>query len=706
MTTNREAGPPNDTGAGPFHVPSNRWRADAAGGKTPAELLLYRSSLLGSDLAITNFGGGNTSAKLDGIDPLTRQPARVLWVKGSGGDLGSMHLDGFSTLYLDKLLGLEHLYRGADHEDEMVDYLPHCTFNINPRAASIDTPLHAYLPFTHVDHVHPDAIIAIATAADGEATVRKIWGGAVGWLPWQRPGFDLGLRLRDHVRTHPGLRGLVLGGHGLICWANDARSCYDNTIGLITDAVRHLNGQLAGKPVFGGPAMTPRPEAERHAVAAHLMPVLRSMVSGARPMLGHFTDDASTLEFVCSRECGPLAAAGTACPDHFLRTKVTPLVLNPERLMDEEYLAAQLEAYRQQYRAYHARCADSNDPPIRDANPVVILIPGIGRLSFASDPTTARVASEFYGNAINVMRGAGALGGYRGLDAREAFRIEYWSLEEAKLRRLPPPKPLAGRIALVTGAAGGIGAACARRLLAAGACLMVTDLAPAELENVRSELSGTYGRDFVRAAVCDVTDESQVQAAFEQCAVEFGGLDILVANAGLASAAPIEQTTVALWRKNHDVLAEGYFLASRAAFPLMRRQGRGSIIFIGSKNALAATPNASAYASAKAAALHLARCLAVEGAADSIRVNIVNPDAVIRGSGIWNGDWRSQRASAHGIDPGTELEEFYRMRSMLKLNVLPEDVAEAAYFFASDASAKSTANILNVDAGNSAAFPR
>jgi rhamnulose-1-phosphate aldolase/alcohol dehydrogenase len=433
---------------------------------------------------------------------------------------------------------------------------------------------------------------------------------------------------------------------------------------------------------------------------------LRSLLTGERQKIGHFSDDAETLEFVGSRDFARLAAMGTSCPDHFLRTKIAPLALDQERLDDETYLAGAIQKYRDAYGAYYARCATAADPPMRDANPVVLLLPGVGRFTFAADKATARLAGEFYANAINVMRGTTAIGEHVGLPEEEAFAIEYWALEEAKLRRMPKPRALAGRIALITGGAGGIGLAAARRLLAEGACVVVVDRDVEALGSALAELTKAHGKDVVRSAVCDVTQEDAVSAAFALCAREFGGLDILVANAGLASSAPIEETTIAIWRKNYDVLAEGYFLSARAAFPLMRRQGSGSIVFIGSKNALAATPNASAYASAKAASVHLARCLALEGADVGIRVNVVNPDAVIRGSRIWEGDWRRERASAYGVDSGEALEEFYRKRSMLKLNVFPEDIAEAIYFLVSDASAKSTGNIINVDAGNAQAFTR
>jgi rhamnulose-1-phosphate aldolase/alcohol dehydrogenase len=689
-----------------FSSPKNLWSEAHAAELDPKSLLLYRSNLLGSDLTVTNFGGGNTSAKLQERDPLTGQAVEVLYVKGSGGDLGSMRLDGFATLYLHKLLQLKTLYRGVEHEDDMVALLPHCTFNLNPRAASIDTPLHALLPFEHIDHVHPDAIIAIAASSNGEAATREIYGDSVGWLGWKRPGFDLGMRLKSYSQSRPALRGVILAGHGIICWGETAMACYDNTIDLISRAAAYLNQRLGLGPAFGGSAVAARSADERRKIAASLMPRLRGLMIGTMRKVGHFNDDAETLEFVDSRDFPALAATGTSCPDHFLRTKIAPLALDPARIDDMEYLRRSLDEYRQAYAQYYARCASRHDPAMRDPNPVVVLLPGIGRFAFAADRTTARLASEFYGNAINVIRGATAIGAYVQLPEREAFAIEYWALEEAKLQRMAKPKPLAGRIALVTGGAGGIGVAAAKRLLGHGACVMVLDRDVDALKACHAELDAAFGRDVVRSAVCDVTDEAQVQAAFDACAREFGGLDILVANAGLASAAPIEETTVALWHKNYDVLAQGYFLTARAAFPLMRLQKAGSIVFIGSKNALAATPNASAYASAKAASVHLARCLALEGAESGIRVNVVNPDAVIRGSRIWDGDWRKDRANAYGVDSGQELEEFYRKRSLLQQNVLPEDVAEAIYFLASDAAAKCTGNIINVDAGNAQAFTR
>jgi rhamnulose-1-phosphate aldolase/alcohol dehydrogenase len=691
----------------PFAVPSNRWDAAHAATLGPAELLLYRSNLLGSDLTVTNFGGGNTSAKLTETDPLTGEVVEVLWVKGSGGDIGSMKLDGFATLYQAKLLGLEAHYTGPDDDDTMVGFLPHCTFNLNARAASIDTPLHSLLPFAHVDHVHPDAIIALAASSGGEAATQEIWGEKIGWLPWKRPGYTLGVMLRDYVAANPTVQGVMLAGHGIICWADSAKGCYENTVQLIADAANYLNGKLAGQPAFGGQKVPPHPD--RAAIAADLMPRLRGFMTGARTKLGHFSDDPEALEFTGSADFERLAALGTSCPDHFLRTKIAPLTLDPARLQDDAYLAQQIAAYREMYAAYYDRCKRPNSPAMRDSNPVVVLVPGVGRITFATDKTTARLAGEFYGNAINVMRGAEAIGDYFALDEQEAFDIEYWLLEEAKLQRMPAPKPLVGKIALVTGGAGGIGAATAARLLREGACVVLADRAADAVEEVCAGFARQFGKDVVRAAVCDVTDEAQVEAAFALAAREFGGLDILVANAGIASSAPIEETTIELWNRNYDVLAQGYFLTAKAAWPLMKRmkeQGGASVVFIGSKNGVAAATNASAYASAKAAANHLARCLALEGAPFGIRVNTVNPDAVIKGSKIWDGDWRKERAGAHGIDSGRELEEHYRQRSMLKRDVLPEDIAEAVYFLGSDMSAKSTGNMINVDAGNAQAFTR
>ncbi len=687
------------------------WDDAKAATMTESEKLLYRSNLLGSDKRVTNYGGGNTSAKVMELDPLTGEMAEVLWVKGSGGDVGSIKMDGFSTLYMDKLRALKGKYRGLAFEDEMVGYLPHCTFNLNPRAASIDTPLHAYVPKKHVDHMHPDAIIAIAASKDSKAMTQEIFGGDIGWLPWKKPGYELGLWLETYCLENPEAKGVVLESHGLFTWDDDAKACYELTLEIINKAIAYFEEKTAGVPAFGGAVHASLAPEARRDVAAKLMPAIRGFVSAQQHMVGNFVDSETVLEFVNAKDMRALAALGTSCPDHFLRTKICPLVVDFDPAQDNldavlAGLEAQIAAYREGYAAYYERCKHADSPALRDPNAVVYLIPGVGMITFAKDRATARISGEFYVNAINVMRGASAVSEYCGLPEQEAFDIEYWLLEEAKLARMPKPKSLAGRVALVTGGAGGIGAATAERYLAEGACVMLADINAESLQATYDNLTARYGKDGVRTVMMNVTDEAAVIAAYAQTAVEFGGVDILVSNAGIASSAPVEQTTLALWNKNMDILSTGYFLVSREAFKLMRAQGiGGSIVFVASKNGLAASPNASAYCTAKAAEIHLARCLALEGAEAGIRVNVVNPDAVLRGSKIWEGDWLDQRASTYGTDK-EGLEEMYRQRSMLKRSVLPEDIAEAAYFFASDLSAKSTGNIINVDAGNVQAFTR
>ena len=690
------------------------WDADHAATLDAAQLLLYRSNLLGSDLRITNYGGGNTSAKITQQDPLTGQDVQVLWVKGSGGDVGSMKLDGFSTLYMDKLLALQNIYRGPAHEDEMVAYLPHCTFNLNPRAASIDTPLHAYLPFAHVDHMHPDAVIAIAAMADSEKLTQQIFDGTVGWLPWRKPGFELGMMLQRYQAKHPGQRGLVLAGHGLFTWGDDSRACYENTVGVIAHAQDWLSRErVARKAVsFGGAARVALPAAEQDATLARVLPVLRGLASKSGHKLLHVDRQATVMEFVNSRDLASLAALGTSCPDHFLRTKIRPLILEEAIYTLQgaalvQALEDKLAAYRADYTAYYERCKRANSPAIRDTNPVIILLPGIGMVSIAKDKATARIAGEFYVNAINVMRDANAINTYVGLPEQEAFDIEYWLLEEAKLQRMPKPKPLVGKVAVVTGGAGGIGQAIARRMLAEGACVVLADIDQDALDAVTAELAKAYGKDHVRGVHCDVTSEVSVIATFHRAALEFGGVDILVSNAGIASAAPLEDTSLALWNRNQSILATGYFLVGREAFRLMKAQGvGGSIVVIASKNGMVASNQATAYCAAKAAEIQLSRSFALEGAPWGIRSNVVNPDAVIRGSKIWTGKWSEERAAANKINE-QDLEAFYRDRSMLKRSVFPEDIAEATYFFAVEPlSAKSTGNILNVDAGNLAAFTR
>ena len=695
------------TARGPI---ADRWDEDKARDLSEPELLLYRSLLLGADRRITNYGGGNTSAKVRMSDPLTRAPVDVLWVKGSGGDLGSMGLDGFATLYLDKLAALPGLYRGKEHEDEMAALFAHCAFNLNPRATSIDTPPHAFIPHAHVDHMHADAIIALAAARDGQRITREIFDGMIGWVPWQRPGFDLGLKVGAMSRDQPRLQGVVLGGHGLFTWGATSRECYQTTIEVIRRADAWLQGRSRPEP-FGPPAARSLPEAERDALVTQIAPVLRGRLSAGQRKVMHHVAAPEVMEFVNAARAAELAALGTTCPDHFLRTRVRPLFVPfaPERETAEDLrgrLGALVDAYRDEYVAYYERCRRPGSPAMRDPFPVIVLVPGLGLLSFQTSKATARVAAEFYVNAINVMRGAEGVDAYVPLPEQEAFDIEYWSLEEAKLQRLPRPGPLEGRVALVTGAAGGIGGATARRLLEEGACVVLSDLDADGLAGAAAEAEAAYGVDRVRAVRTDVTDEASVAQALLYAALEFGGLDLLVCCAGLASSAPYEETTIETWRLNLDVLATGYFLVSRDGFRLMQRQGLdGSIVFVGSKNALVASPDAAAYCTAKAAELHLARCLAVEAAEHGIRVNVVNPDAVIRGSKIWSGSWRKERAAGYNV-PEDQLEEFYRKRSLLKRSVLPEDIAEAVLFFASDRSAKSTGNIVNVDGGNAAAFTR
>lgn len=689
----------------------NLWDSNLAAGKSEPELLLYRSNLLGSDKRITNYGGGNTSAKVVEKDPLTGEQVEVLWVKGSGGDVGSIKMDGFATLYMDKLNALKDLYRGVEFEDEMVGYLSHCNFNLNTRAPSIDTPLHAYVPKKHVDHMHPDAIIAIAASENSKELTQEIFGSDIGWLPWKRPGFELGLWLEKFCNENPDARGVVLESHGLFTWDDDAKTCYELTVDIIQKATDWFAQKLDGKAAFGGEKHQSLDQSARAEIAHQIMPAIRGMISAQNHMVGHFDDSETVLEFVNSNEMPVLAKLGTSCPDHFLRTKIRPLIIdldpsNPNIEATLDGLVNSIAAYRENYREYYERCRQDNSPDIRDPNAVVYLIPGVGMITFAKNKSTARISAEFYINAINVMRGSNGVSTYCGLPEQEAFDIEYWLLEEAKLQRMPKPKSMEGRVALVTGGAGGIGSATAAKYLEEGACVVLADIDADNLEDVHENLSDRFSKDVVRSVIMDVTNEASVIKAFANCALEFGGVDILVSNAGIASSAPVEETSLDLWNKNMSILSTGYFLTGREAFKILKKQNLGgAVVFIASKNGLAASPNASAYCTAKASEIHLARCLALEGAEQGIRVNVVNPDAVLKGSKIWSGDWLKERAATYGKDKAG-LEEHYRQRSMLKRSVLPEDIAEAAYFLASDLSAKSTGNIINVDAGNVQAFTR
>ncbi len=689
------------------------WNEAEAQGKSELDLLVYRSNLLGADLRITNFAGGNTSAKITEKDPLTGAPVEVLWVKGSGGDLGSIKRQGFASLYLEKLQTLKKLYRGLEFEDEMVAHLPHCTFNLNPAAASIDTPLHAFIPRRHVDHLHPDAIIAIAASKDSPALAEEIFSGRVGWVKWQRPGFDLGLQIEAAYQAKPNLAGLVLAGHGLFSWGDTAKSCYETSLQLIEQAAVFLETRIAKKgKVFGGAQFASQPEVRRQEIAAELMPFIRGLVGQQQRKVGHFDDSSRTLEFVNSKDAAELAKLGTSCPDHFLRTKIRPLFAPwlPEKddiAKLKHAISEALPSYREYYAGYYGRCKHPDSPARRDPNPVVFLIPGVGMMTFAADKATARVSAEFYVNAINVMRGATSVSEYAGLSEQEAFNIEYWQLEEAKLRRLPPEKELARRVAVITGGAGGIGKAMARKFLNEGAHVVLLDIDANALAKTAGEFHSQFSKDRVLGTVADVTDETQMRRAFDEACRYFGGVDVVIPNAGIASSSPIEETSFVEWNRNVSILATGYFLAAREGFRIMKTQKTGgALVFIVSKNALVAGKNAAAYSAAKAAELHLARCLAEEGAPSGIRVNIVNPDAVLAGSRIWNeSSWRAERAATYGIKP-EELEEFYRQRNALKAHIYPEDIAEAAFFFASDRSAKTTGCMLNVDGGVTAAFPR
>jgi len=677
-------------------------------------LLVYRSNLLGADLRLTNYGGGNTSCKAMAPDPLTGRPTEVMWVKGSGGDLGTMKRNGLAALHVDRLRSLTGVYRGVEHEDEMVGLLGHCLYDLDSKAPSIDTPLHGLLPFRHIDHLHPDAAIAIAAARDGRRITQELFGGSVGWVDWQRPGFDLGLQLRRCLDENPGIRGIMLGSHGLFTWGDTAHDCYLNTLEVVERCAQYLQEHFDRQaPAFGGQRLQALPAPERRRQAAALAPVLRGFCSSQQRMVGHFTDDDRVLEFIGSHDLARLAPMGTSCPDHFLRTKIAPLVLDlaPDADLSDlprlrQSLAPRFEDYRRAYADYYEACRHPDSPAMRDPNPVVILFPSVGMFTFARDRQTARVAAEFYINAINVMKGAEAVSAYTSLPRQEAFDIEYWLLEEAKLQRMPRPRALAGRVALVTGSGGGIGKAVARRFAEEGACVVLTDLDAERLAAARAEFEKAFGRDAVGAVRLDVTDADGIDAAFDATTLAFGGVDIVVNNAGLSISKPIEEHTVSDWDILYDVLVKGQFLVTRRAVDGMRRQGLGGdVVNIVSKNALVSGPNNAGYGSAKAAQLHLSRLNAAELGKDGIRVNVVNPDAVISGSNIWSGGWAEGRAKAYGIRV-EELPAYYAARTLLGQTILPEDIANACLAYVGGMLSKSTGNILNVDGGVAAAFVR
>lgn len=676
-------------------------------------LLIYRSNLLGADLRLTNYGGGNTSCKVLAKDPLTGANTEVMWVKGSGGDLGTLKKSGLAALYTERLRSLQQVYRGIQHEDEMVELFNHCIYDLQSKAPSIDTPLHGFLPFKHIDHLHPDAAIAIAAAKDGKRITQELFGGAIGWVEWQRPGFGLGLQLKRCLDENPGIRGIMLGSHGLFTWGDTAYESYINTLEVIERCAAFIEEHTKKKTVFGGQQLDALPQEQRLSQAATLIPVLRGYCSSNTSMIGHFTDDERVLQFINSKDLGRLAPMGTSCPDHFLRTKISPLVLDIAPAADcsnsatlKETLDKQFSSYRQLYADYYNKCRHPDSPAMRDANPVVILWPGVGMFTFAVNKQTARVAAEFYINAINVMRGAEAISQYTSLPAQEAFNIEYWLLEEAKLQRMPKPKSLSGRIALITGSAGGIGKAIAKRFADEGACVVINDNDADRLAEAGQEFAQKYGKDVYIAAQLDVTDSSTIRNAFNKASLSFGGIDIVVNCAGLSISKPIEEHTEKDWDLLYDVLVKGQFLVTQLGIEIMRKQNKGGdVINIVSKNALVSGPNNAAYGSAKAAQLHLSRLNAAELGKDRIRVNVVNPDAVILDSKIWTGDWAAGRAKAYGISV-EELPSFYAKRTLLNEIILPEDIANACYLFVGGLMNKSTGNVLNVDGGIAMSFVR
>ncbi|WP_353482666.1 bifunctional aldolase/short-chain dehydrogenase [Haliscomenobacter sp.] len=671
------------------------------------DLFIYRSNLLGADLRLTNYAGGNTSVKIQETDPLTGESVEVMWVKGSGGDIGTLTKAGCANLYIEKLHTLKRRYRGLEFEDEMVELFNHCLFDPKCATPSIDTPLHGLLPFKHIDHLHPDALIALAASKDGEAIMKEIWGSTMTWIPWQRPGFDLGLKLEAALKENPNLRGLILGGHGLFTWGDTSYAAYVNTLEVIEAASVYLEKNYGKtRPVFGGAKMESFPAAERAQKAAAVMPTLRGLASSYRRMVGHFTDDARVLEFINSNDLEHLAPLGTSCPDHFLRTKIRPLVLDvPSEGTDlKAHILQQFETYRADYAAYYERCKHPDSPAMRDPNPVVILYPGVGLFTFAKDKQTARVAAEFYTNAINVMKGAEAVSKYVGLSEQEAFNIEYWLLEEAKLQRMPKPKNLSGKVAYVTGGTGGIGKAIAEILIQNGAVAVLADRD--RLEETEAEFKKKYGKDSTITVAIDVTQPEAIADSLQKSILAFGGVDIVVNCAGLSISKPLEDHELKDWDILQDVLVKGQFLVSQQTVAIMRAQGQdGDIVNIASKNGLFAGPNNVGYGTAKAAQQHMTRLLAAELGKDKIRVNTVNPDAVLRGSKIWEGDWAQGRAKAYGIAV-EDLPKMYAARTLLNEEILPEDIAKAVLVFVDGSLAKSTGNVLNVDGGVAVAFVR
>ncbi|MEU8733266.1 bifunctional aldolase/short-chain dehydrogenase [Streptomyces tendae] len=673
-----------------------------------ADDLLARSHRLGADPRNTNYAGGNASAKGAGTDPVTGGEVELMWVKGSGGDLGTLTEAGLAVLRLDRMRALKDVYPGVEREDEMVAAFDYCLHGKGGAAPSIDTAMHGLVEAAHVDHLHPDSGIALACAADGEKLTAECFGDTVVWVPWRRPGFQLGLDIAAVKEANPRAIGCVLGGHGITAWGDTSEECERNSLHIIRTAEAFLAERGRAEP-FGAviEGYEALPEAERRERAAALAPYVRGLASRDRPQVGHFTDTDVVLDFLARAEHPRLAALGTSCPDHFLRTKVRPLVLDVAPSAPLEEAVARLKelhaAYREEYAAYYERHAEPDSPALRGADPAIVLVPGVGMFSFGKDKQTARVAGEFYVNAINVMRGAEAVSTYAPIEESEKFRIEYWALEEAKLRRMPKPKPLATRVALVTGAGSGIGKAIARRLVDEGACVVVADLNAENAAAVAEELGGD---DKAVAVSVDVTSEEQIAAAFQAAVLAFGGVDLVVNNAGISISKPLLETSAKDWDLQHDIMARGSFLVSREAARVMTAQELGGdIVYIASKNAVFAGPNNIAYSATKADQAHQVRLLAAELGERGIRVNGVNPDGVVRGSGIFAGGWGAQRAAVYGV-PEEKLGEFYAQRTLLKREVLPEHVANAVFALTGGDLTHTTGLHVPVDAGVAAAFLR
>ena len=670
--------------------------------------LLARSNRLGSNPKITNYAGGNTSAKGESLDPSTGEVVEVLYVKGSGGDLGTLKASGLAALYLDRMRALVNVYRGVEFEDEMVALFDYCSFGRGGAAPSIDTAMHGLVEYAHVDHLHPDSIIALATSLDGEELTKKCFGDEILWVDWRRPGFQLGLDIAKIATENPGAYGCVLGGHGLTTWGTTSEECESRSRQAIEKAERFLleNGKAEpfGKNLASRAAL---PSEERLAKAAAIAPSLRGIASQDNRMVGHFNDSEVVLDFISSEALDRLAALGTSCPDHFLRTKISPFVVEVDASATVEEIIAKAQdghaRYREKYRAYYEKYATEQSPAIRGADPLIILVPGVGMFSYGKDKQTARVAGEFYINAINVMRGAESVSTYRPIDESEKFRIEYWELEEAKLRRAPKPKALAGRIALVTGGGSGIGKATAERLAAEGACVVIADRDFDAAVKVAEELGGP---DKAVAVFVDVTSEEAVVNAVAQSALAFGGVDLVVNNAGLSISKPLVETSVSDWDVQHDVMARGSFLVSRESAKAMIAQNMGGdIIYISSKNSVFAGPNNVAYGATKADQAHQVRLLAAELGGYQIRVNGVNPDGVVRGSGIFASGWGAQRAAVYGVKE-EKLGEYYAQRTILKREVLPEHIAAAVFVLTASELPLTTGLHIPVDGGVAAAFLR